>query len=101
MSRRVQKVEIYLNFVGVVDFPEPEKTPEELEQEKVDEYWRDKYQRTKARESALRKKVIAAENEIIDAKLEEERKQLIKEFDNQVASEGLENMPIFPAVANE
>ncbi len=100
-GRRVQKVEIYLNFVGMVDFPEPEKTPEELEQEKVDEYWRDKYQRTKARESARRKKELAAENEIIDARLREEREQLIKDFDNLVASEGLENMPIFPEATAE
>ena len=32
-GRRTQKVEVYLNFVGMIDFPEPEKTPEELEQE--------------------------------------------------------------------
>ena len=100
-GRRVQKVEIYLNFVGMIDFPEPEKTPEELEQEKIDEYWRENYKRTKDRELARRKKEIAAENEIIDAKLEEERKQMIKEFDELVASEGLENMPIFPEVSND
>lgn len=100
-GRRTQKVEIYLNFVGAVDFPEPEKTPEEIEQEKIDEYWRDKYQRSKKRESARRKKKLAAENEIIDAKLQEEREKMLKEFDEQVASEGLENMPIFPEVTTE
>ena len=95
-GRRVQKVEIYLNFVGVVDFPEPEKTPEELEQEKVDEYWRDKYQRTKARESARRKKELAAENEIIDARLQEEREQMIRAFKDEVDAIGLEKMPVIP-----
>lgn len=92
----LQKVEIYLNFVGVVDFPEPEKTPEELEQEKVDEYWRDKYQRTKARESARRKKELAAENEIIDARLQEEREQMIRAFKDEVDAIGLEKMPVIP-----
>ena len=36
-GRRTQKVEVYLNFVGMIDFPEPEKTPEELEQEALSE----------------------------------------------------------------
>ena len=53
---REQEVEIYLNFIGNIDFPIPEPTPEEIEQMKIDKYWKDRYQRTKKRELARRKK---------------------------------------------
>ena len=53
---REQEVEIYLNFIGNIDFPIPEPTPEEIEQMKIDKYWKDRYQRTKKRVLARRKK---------------------------------------------
>ena len=37
---REQEVEIYLNFIGNIDFPIPEPTPEEIEQMKIDKYWK-------------------------------------------------------------
>ena len=44
-GKRIQKVDIYLNFIGSFDFPLPEKTAGELEVEcKLDE------KRRKARE---------------------------------------------------
>jgi hypothetical protein len=54
---RTQEVEIYLNFIGNVDIPTPEPTPEELEQMKIDQYWKDRYWKNKDRELARRKKV--------------------------------------------
>ena len=53
---REQEVEIYLNFIGNIDFPIPEPTQEEIEQMKIDKYWKDRYQRTKKRVLARRKK---------------------------------------------
>ena len=54
---RTQEVEIYLNFIGNVEIPAPEPTPEELEQMKIDQYWKDRYWKNKDRELARRKKV--------------------------------------------
>ena len=95
-GRRTQKVEVYLNFIGNIDFPQPEKTAEELEQEKIDEYWRQKYQRTKEYELARRKKHIEKENERIEAEKQAEREKKIREFDEAVKTGELENMPVIP-----
>lgn len=95
-GRRTQKVEVYLNFVGMIDFPEPEKTPEELEQEKIDEYWREKYRRTRDYELARRKKLTKKKLVILDAEEKKERERMIREFDEAVKDEGLESMPLIP-----
>lgn len=95
-GRRTQKVEVYLNFIGMIDFPEPEKTPEELEQEKIDEYWREKYRRTRDYELARRKKITRKKLAILDAEEKKEREHMIREFDKTVETEGLESMPIIP-----
>ena len=95
-GRRTQKVEVYLNFIGMIDFPEPEKTPEELEQEKVDAYWRDRYQRTREYELNRRKQKLKEENAVLEEQQREERKRVIQEFDELVAVEGVENMSIIP-----
>ena len=54
---RTQEVEIYLNFIGNVEIPAPEPTLEELEQMKIDQYWKERYWKNKDRELARRKKV--------------------------------------------
>lgn len=95
-GRRTQKVEVYLNFIGCVEFPAPEKTAEEIEQEKIDKFWRDRYQRTKEYELARRKKQIAKANEILDAQEQAEKERMIQEFSNEVKTVGLENMPVIP-----
>ena len=95
-GRRTQKVEVYLNFIGMIDFPEPEKTPEELEQEKIDEYWREKYRRTRDYELARRKKITKKKLAILDAEEKKERERMIREFDKAVEAEGLESMPLIP-----
>ena len=95
-GRRTQKVEVYLNFIGMIDFPEPEKTPEELEQEKIDEYWREKYRRTRDYELARRKKITKKKLAILDAEEKKERERMIREFDETVEAEGLESMPLIP-----
>lgn len=95
-GRRTQKVEVYLNFVGMIDFPAPEKTPEELEKEKIDEFWRAKYRRTRDYELARRKKKFEETLAVIEEKEHEKREQIIQEFNETVESEGLESMPIIP-----
>ena len=66
---RTQEVEIYLNFIGNVEIPAPEPTPEELEQMKIDQYWKEKYRKFKDYELARRKK-----------KLEERKAREAEEF---------------------
>ena len=46
-----------MNFIGNVEIPAPEPTPEELEQMKIDQYWKERYWKNKDRELARRKKV--------------------------------------------
>lgn len=95
-KQRVQKVDVYLNFIGNIDFPKPEKTPEELEQEQVDQYWRDRYWRTKDYEAARRKKWIEAEDERLQAELKEAKMKQLREFDAEVEAGMLDTMPVIP-----
>lgn len=95
-KKRVQKVEVYLNFIGCIDFPIPEKTSEELEQERIDEYWRERYWRFKDNELARRKELLAEENARINAELQEEREKMIRDFDNKAKVDGLEDLPVIP-----
>ena len=100
-GKRTQKVEVYLNYIGNIDFPQPEKTPEELRQKEIDKYWKDRYERNKNRELARRKRKLKEENEILDAAEAEERKLRIKEFNEDVEKGKLESMPIIPERLNE
>jgi hypothetical protein len=68
-GERTQEVEIYLNFIGNIEVPAPEPTPEELEQMKIDQYWKEKYRKFKDYELARRKK-----------KLEERKAREAEEF---------------------
>lgn len=93
-KRRVQEVEVHLNFIGKIDFLEPEeKTPE---QEAIDKYWRDRYWRNKDYEMNRRKKELAAANKEIEAKEKAERERIIKEFNEEIETLGIENMPVIP-----
>jgi len=92
-GRRVQKVEIYLNGIGKIEISEPEKSPE---QEKIDQYWREKYQRRREYELNLRKKNLRAADAIVRVKEEKEKQRLIDEFNNDVKTGGLERMPVIP-----
>ena len=73
-GERTQEVEIYLNFIGNIEVPAPEPTPEELEQMKIDQYWKEKYRKFKDYELARRKK-----------KLEERKAREAEEFARQQA----------------
>lgn len=94
---RTQEVEIYLNFVGNVKVPQPEPTPEEIEQAKIDKYWKDKYWRTKDKELARRKRQKAK----LDAeRLQIEKSQKQAEIDRhrkEIKEIGAENLPVIPA----
>ena len=94
--QRTQTVEVYLNFVGKIDFPEPEKTEADLEQEKIDKYWKDRYWKHKEYELARRKKEMEAADKIVQARLKEERERTIKEFNAEVETSGIENMSVIP-----
>lgn len=95
--QRTQEVEIYLNFVGNVKVPQPEPTPEEIEQAKIDKYWKDKYWRTKDKELARRKRQ--------KVKLDAERLQIekaqkhaeIERHRKDIKEIGAENLPVIPA----
>lgn len=92
---RTQKIEVYLHFIGNVDIPQIEE-PKDPEQEKIDKYWKDRYWNNKDRELARRKKVLAAENERIDAELQEKREQMIQELKEEIEAVGIKNIPVIP-----
>ena len=73
---RVQKVDVYLNFIGNIEVPAPDPTPEEIEQMKIKQYWKERYRKTKDRELARRKKQREELNARID--MENERKRTAK-----------------------
>ena len=54
----MQDVEIYLNFIGKFDAPveEREPTAEELEQQRIKQYWKDRYWKVRDKELARRKR---------------------------------------------
>ena len=93
-KRRVQEVEIYLNYIGKIDFLEPEEI--DPEQEAIDKYWRDKYWRTKEYELNRRKKETAESNKVIEAKEKAERERIIEELNAEIEALGIENMPVIP-----
>lgn len=95
-GKRIQKVEVYLNFIGMISIPDPEKTQAEIEQEKIDQYWRDRYQKTKDYELARRKKKLEKADQIIEAEIEADRKKKIEEFYDEVENIGIENIPVIP-----
>lgn len=93
--KRVQKVEVYLNFIGKIDLPEADKE-KDPEQEKIDQYWRDRYWRTRDYELNRRKKEQIAVEEKIQAQRKAERERKIREFNDEVGIRGIENMPVIP-----
>ena len=96
-GERVQKVEVYLNFIGKIDFPKSEETPIDPEQAKIDQYWKDRYQRTKEREITYRKKKQETVGKRIEAEKEADRERIILGLREQENTIGLENIPVFPA----
>ena len=92
-NRRVQKVEVYLNFVGRLELPEPEKDPE---QEKIDKYWRDRYWSRREYELNRRKKELVAANNVIQEEKKVERDRIIQKFNIEVDAVGAENMSVIP-----
>lgn len=94
---RTQEVEIYLNFVGNVKVPQPEPTPEEIEQAKIDQKNKDIYWKRRDKELARRKKQKAK----LDAeRLQKEQAQKqaeIKRHRKDIKEIGAENLPVIPA----
>ena len=75
---RIQEVGIYLNFIGHIEVPLPEPTPEELEEMKKKQYWKDQYRKRKDYELARRKKKNAEQLAAEAAKTQEERLNRLK-----------------------
>lgn len=95
-GERVQRVDVYLNFIGKIDFPATEKeiSPE---QEKINKYWKERYKRTKESEDNRRKKKIAEKNSRLEIARKEDHDKLVSAFDAEVQAVGLENIPVVPA----
>ena len=58
---REQRVDIYLKFIGQFQPPEREPTPEELEEMKTKQFWKDRYWKNRERTLAYRKEQKAKE----------------------------------------
>ena len=95
-NKRVQKVEVYLNFVGKIDLPKTEDVIDP-EQERIKQYWKDRYQRTKDYESARRKKINTCIAEQVEANKKASRERIIRQFNEEADAIGVENMSVVPA----
>ena len=95
MGERTQEVEIYLNFIGNIEVPAPEPTPEELEQMKIDQYWKDKYRKIREYELARRKKKLE-EHKVQEAQATEKAARQKAEKIAALAEELKENPPEMP-----
>ena len=93
---RVQKVEVYLNFIGQIDFPKPEEVIDP-EQAKIDQYWKDRYQRNKERDGMYRRRKRERTQKRILAAVQADRERIIEEFKEEARTVGIENMPVIPA----
>ncbi len=96
-GNRVQKVEVYLNFIGKIDFPILEEAHDDPEQEKIDKYWKERYRRSKERERGYRKKKQEEIGKIIEADKTAKRNKIIKELNREIDIYGVENLSVLPA----
>lgn len=94
---RTQEVEIYLNFVGNVKVPQPEPTPEEIEQAKIDRKNKDIYWKKRDKELARRKRVKAEQDAIREKQEAEKKQQEIEQHRKEIKEIGAENLPVIPA----
>lgn len=96
---RIQEVDIYLNFIGHIEVPLPEPTPEELEEMKKKQYWKDQYRKRRDYELARRKKKNAERLAAEAAKAKAEKLQQIEELRQEIVNSPLEELAIFPPEA--
>lgn len=93
---RTQKVEIHLNFIGNVEIPTPEPTPEEIEQMKKKQYWKDQYWKRRDYELARRRQKNAEKKAAEAAKEKEERLKQIDELRQEIRASSPEEMSVLP-----
>ncbi len=96
-QERTQEVEIYLNFVGNVKVPQPEPTPEEIEQAKIDQKNKDIYWKRRDKELARRKRVKAEQDAVREKREAEKKQQEIEQHRKEIKKIGAENLPVIPA----
>lgn len=96
---RIQEVEICLNFVGNIEIPLPKPTPEEIEEMKKKQYWKDQYRKRRDYELARRKKKNAEQLALEAAKGKAERLQQIEDIRRELENAPPEELTIFPPEA--
>ena len=95
-GERIQEVDIYLNFIGRIEVPLPEPTPEEIEEMKKKQYWKDQYRKRRDYELARRKKKNAERLAAEAAKAKAEKLHQIEELRQEIVSTPPEELAIFP-----
>ena len=93
---RIQEVDIYLNFIGHIEVPLPEPTPEEIEEMKKKQYWKDQYRKRRDYELARRKKKNAERFAVEAAKAKAEKLKQIEELRQEIVNAPPEELAIFP-----
>ncbi|MBQ6270464.1 MAG: DUF4368 domain-containing protein [Clostridiales bacterium] len=95
-GERIQEVDIYLNFIGRIEVPLPEPTPEEIEEMKKKQYWKDQYRKRRDYELARRKKKNAERLAAEAAKSKAEKLKQIEELRQEIVNAPPEELAIFP-----
>ena len=83
-GERTQEVEVYLNFIGNIEVPAPEPTPEELEQMKIDQYWKDRYWKRRDYELARRKRKLQEKKAMEAAEIARHQEARIKALTEEI-----------------
>ena len=84
-GERTQEVEVYLNFIGNIEVPAPEPTPEELEQMKIDQYWKDRYWKRRDYELARRKRKLQEKKAMEAAEIARRQEARIKALTEEIS----------------
>lgn len=92
-------MEIYLNFVGNIEIPLPEPTPDEIEEMKKKQYWKEQYRKRRDYELARCKQKNSERLAAEAAKAKEEKLRHIEELRNEIINAPLEELAIFPPEA--
>jgi len=92
-GERIQEVEIYLNFIGHIEVPLPEPTPDEIEDMKKKQYWKDQCRKRKDYELARRKKKNAERLAVEAAKAKAESYSRLKNCDRRSKTHRPRNLP--------
>lgn len=94
---RTQEVEIYLNFVGNVKVPQPEPTPEEIEQANEIQKRKDRYWNNREKNLAWNKRKRDQKSNVYEKRKAKAIRENVDKHRKEIEEVGAGNLPVIPA----